>query len=134
MYGLDAISAANGWAMAIAGALIVMSGLSVLSFVISQLHKAAALLEKGSAKQLEKATVTKIEQKIPSSAHPVFNIDGARQALAPLATELGEDFDLKSLYEIATANDLPHVHLSIRSLRESSVIVPTAEGLYQWQG
>ncbi|MBW1726140.1 MAG: OadG family protein [Deltaproteobacteria bacterium] len=39
MYGLQAIAAYNGWAMALAGALIVFSGLVILSFVISQLHK-----------------------------------------------------------------------------------------------
>ena len=135
MYGLDAISAANGWAMAIAGALIVMTGLSVLSFVISQLHKVAGLLEKGleekSADQ-EKSTVEL--PKPPPVQHPVFDIDDARKALMPLAAELGEEFDLKFLYEIAAANDLPHIHLSIRNLRESGVIVPSGEGLYRWQG
>jgi hypothetical protein len=39
LYGIEAIEAANGWAMAIAGALIVMAGLAILSLVISQLHK-----------------------------------------------------------------------------------------------
>jgi len=39
LYGLQAIAAHNGWAMALAGALIVFSGLVILSFVISQLHK-----------------------------------------------------------------------------------------------
>jgi hypothetical protein len=135
VYGIDAISAANGWAMAIAGALIVMSGLSLLSFVISQLHKLAALLEKTSGKQSEKALARKTEKQIPSAVHPpAFNIDEAREAMAPLVSELGEDFELKLLYELAAANDLPHVHLSIRSLRESGVIAPTAEGLFRWQG
>lgn len=135
MYGLDAISAANGWAMAIAGALIVMAGLSVLSFVISQLHKVAGLLEKGFDKRPEKDRSPTIEPLIPAPViPPAFNVAEAKEALQPLAAEIGEDFELKLLYEIATANDLPHVHLSIRSLRESGVIVPTPEGLYRWQG
>ena len=45
MYGIQAINAHNGWSMAIAGALIVMSGLSILSLIISQLHKGLALME-----------------------------------------------------------------------------------------
>jgi hypothetical protein len=45
--------------MAIAGALIVMAGLTVLSFVISQLHKIAALLEKGVEKRPEKKQAVK---------------------------------------------------------------------------
>ena len=135
MYGLDAISAANGWAMAIAGALIVMTGLSVLSFVISQLHKIAGLLEKGLDKKSTDQEKTTAElPKPPPVQHPVFDIDEAREALVPLAAELGEEFELKLLYEIAEANDLPHVHLSIRNLRESGVIIPSGEGLYRWQG
>jgi hypothetical protein len=121
--------------MAIAGALIVMAGLSVLSFVISQLHKIAGLLEKGFDKRPEKDRAPKIESQIPAPViTPAFNIAEAKEAMEPLTAEIGEDFELKRLYEIATANDLPHVHLSIRSLRESGVIVPTSEGLYRWQG
>ena len=135
MYGLDAISAANGWAMAIAGALIVMTGLSVLSFVISQLHKIAGWLEKGIEKKSTDPERPAAElPKPPPVLHPVFDIDEAREDLMPLAAELGEEFELKLLYEMAVANDLPHVHLSIRNLRESGVIVPSGEGLYRWQG
>ena len=39
MYGLEAINDANGWAMAYTGAIIVFSGLVVLSFVVSQLNR-----------------------------------------------------------------------------------------------
>ena len=46
MLGLEAISAHNGWAMAITGTIIVMCGLSALAFIISQLHKIIALFEK----------------------------------------------------------------------------------------
>ncbi len=46
MYGLEAINAYNGWAMAITGPLIVMGGLSILSIIISQLHKVVALFDK----------------------------------------------------------------------------------------
>ena len=45
MFGLKAVSAHNGWAMAAAGAIIVMCGLSVLAFIISQLHKIVGLFE-----------------------------------------------------------------------------------------
>ena len=39
MFGIDNITQNNGWAMAAVGASIVFSGLVVLSFVISQIHK-----------------------------------------------------------------------------------------------
>ena len=50
MYGLEAINASNGWAMAITGPLIVISGLTILSIIISQLHKLVAIFDK-KAKQ-----------------------------------------------------------------------------------
>lgn len=134
MYGIDAISAANGWAMAIAGAIIVMIGLSVLAFVISQLNRVADLLETGFKKRPNIALPTTKEKGKPTPLNPPsFNIAEAKAALAPLAASLGENFELRRLYESAAVNDLPHVHLSIRSLRESDIIVPATDGLYRWQ-
>jgi hypothetical protein len=134
LYGLEAISAQNGWAMAIAGALIVMAGLTVLSLVISQLHKIAAFLEKGVEKRSEKKRVVKFaprEAVVPKP--PAFDIDEAQARLKPLAAELGEPFDLTNLYELANSGGLPHVHLSIRSLRECRVIVPAGEDRFVWR-
>jgi hypothetical protein len=134
LYGFDAISAHNGWAMAITGALIVMSGLAVLAFVISQLHKIAAFLEKGVEKRSAKRQAVKTAPKeavVPKP--PAFDIDEARARLKPLVAELGEPFELTNLYELANSVELPHVHLSIRSLRESGVIVPTGEDRFVWR-
>ncbi|MGB7920594.1 MAG: OadG family protein [Desulfobacterales bacterium] len=134
MYGLEAISAQNGWAMAIAGALIVMAGLAVLSFVISQLHKIAAFLEKRTEKRSEKkqaVIITPKEAVVPKP--PAFDIDEAQARLKPLVAELGESFELTNLYELANSGELPHVHLSIRSLRESGVIVPAGDGRFVWR-
>ena len=134
MYGLEAINANDGWAMAIAGALIVMSGLAVLSFVISQLHKVAALLEGGLKKRA--APKTADEPPPPTTAAPqppVFDLDRAKADLKPLADDLGETFELAGLYASANSCKLVHVHLSIRSLRESGVIVPAEEGRFTWR-
>ena len=134
MYGLEAISAQNGWAMAVAGALIVMAGLTVLSLVISQLHKIAAFLEKGAEKRSEKRQAVKTVPKeavVPKP--PTFDIDEAQTRLKPLVVELGESFELTNLYELANSGGLPHVHLSIRSLRESGVIVPAGDGRFVWR-
>lgn len=134
MYGLEAISAQNGWAMAIVGALIVMAGLAVLSLVISQLHKIAAFLEKRVEKRSEKkqaVIITPKEAVVPKP--PAFDIDEAQARLKPLVAELGEYFELTNLYELANSGELPHVHLSIRSLRESGVIVPAGDGRFVWR-
>lgn len=134
MYGLEAISAQNGWVMAVAGALIVMAGLTILSLVISQLHKIAAFLEKRVEKRSEKKQAVKTAPKeavVPKP--PAFDIDEAQARLKPLVAELGESFDLTNLYELANNGELPHVHLSIRSLRESGVIVPAGDGRFVWR-
>ena len=134
MYGLEAISAQNGWAMAVAGALIVMAGLTVLSFVISQLHKIAALLEKGVEKRSEKKQAVKnVPQEAVVRKPQGFDLDEAQTRLKPLAAELEEPFELKNLFERASSAELPHVHLSIRSLRESGVIVSAGEGRFVWR-
>jgi len=120
--------------MAITGVLIVMSGLAVLAFVISQLHKIAAFLEKGVEKRSAKRQAVKTAPKeavVPKP--PAFDIDEARARLKPLVAELGEPFELTNLYELANSVELPHVHLSIRSLRESGVIVPTGEDRFVWR-
>ena len=80
LYGFDAISAHNGWAMALAGALIVLSGLAVLSFVISQLHKVVALLEKRDEKPAEKPPAAKKPPK-PAAApqKPVLDVDAFKE-------------------------------------------------------
>jgi hypothetical protein len=120
--------------MAIAGALIVMAGLTVLSIVISQLHKIAAFLEKRVEKRSQKKQAVIITPKgavVPKP--PAFDIDEAQARLKPLAAELGESFELTNLYELANSGELPHVHLSIRSLRESGIIVPAEDGRFVWR-
>jgi hypothetical protein len=120
--------------MALAGALIVMSGLAVLSFVISQLHKVAALLEGGLKKRPAKEqAVEPLPQEPVAPQPPVFDLDGAKADLKLLAADLGETFELAELYTAANRGKLPHVHLSIRSLRESGVIVPAGEGRFAWR-
>lgn len=133
MYGFEAISAQNGWAMAITGSLIVMAGLAILSIVISQLQKIAALLEKGFQKRSDKTHAIKDRpQAIAVLKTPTLDLDEAQKRLEPLAAQLGDSFELQHLYELANSGDLPHVHLSIRSLRESGVIVPVGDGRYMW--
>lgn len=120
--------------MAITGALIVMAGLSVLSFVISQLHKVAALLEKGFIRRSDKPRKAKDRPQATAAIKPpTLDLHEARKRLEPLAAELGDSFELQHLYELANSSALPHVHLSIRSLRESGVIIPVGDGRFMWQ-
>ena len=132
MYGLAAISANNGWAMALAGALIVIAGLAVLAAVISQLQKIAGFIENRRTSAGSMDTAVAVETS-PRSEEPVCELDSAEDIYRPLAQELSDTFDLAELYDLAKRNDLPHVHLSIRSLRQCGIIISAGEGRFCWK-
>ena len=127
MIGLEAISAHNGWAMAITGTIIVMSGLSVLAFIISQLHKVIGLFE-----EKKKAA--------PKFVHPSVEFDilndpeTTARMYRPLTDGLGDSFHLIQLYRIFEKENLPHPHITISVLREAEYLLPAGEeGLYTWK-
>ena len=137
MYGLDAISHYNGWAMASAGALIVMTGLSVLSFIISQLHKVVDWpLGKGSHKVSEKeaAPTEKIAGPEDPSSAVCWPLDLPRTAerLKALTASLGDEFQLAELHSVFIQNDIPHPHLTINCLRDAGLLMPRGEGVFFW--
>jgi len=131
VYGLEAISAHNGWAMAFAGALIVISGLAVLSTVISQLHRVAALLERSPKGDVAAETEKPVKKSPPARA--AFSLETEFDAYRNLAVDLGDSFELQQLYEKAAAEQRPHVHLTIRTLREQGYLVADGQGKFSWQ-
>ena len=128
MYGIAAITAQNGWAMALAGALIVMFGLTALALVISQLKKLADFIEHRSSGPSLSEDATPTDKQLPS-----FDIDEIKVRYQLLAQQLGDSFELTRLYHLASDSGFPHVHLSIRSLRETGSLVPLGSGLFAWQ-
>ena len=137
LYGLEAIAAANGWAMALAGALIVLSGLTVLSIVISQLHKVVAVIKKEKVQSVESTPITEkfVESKDPATpidGTDLLSIEGATSAYKSLIDQLEAPFELKALYALGQANDYPHVHITIKSLRAAGLLIPKGGGLFNW--
>lgn len=134
MYGIEAINHYNGWAMAVTGGLIVMTGLAVLSGAISQLHKIIALIQKKPEQTVEDATATEQSghsaQFIPDTCPA--NIDEAAGQYQPLVGQLGTSFQLSELYELAQQYNFPHPHLTIRCLREKGILAPEGEGIFKW--
>ncbi len=137
MYGLNAISVHNGWAMAFAGALIVFSGLVVLSLVIAQLHKVLTFFEKKPADFQQDQETPDIEQP---EDKPGFllpkpfpeDINEIARLYKPLVEELGETFYLSELYEILRTNDFPHPHITLTALREAEILIPDGDGVFTW--
>jgi hypothetical protein len=137
LYGLKAITVHNGWAMAFAGALIVFSGLVVLSLVIAQLHKVLLFFEKRPVdvqNDLERPDIEPPEDKPGFLLPKPFpeDINEIVRLYKPLVEALGETFYLSELYEILRKNDFPHPHITLTALRESEILIPDGDGVFTW--
>ncbi len=130
--GFHLISASNGWAMALTGAIIVMIGLSGLALIISQLHRVLALFETKKTRQGNQPaqdSSTDVDIALDWLGEP----EAAARLCQVFTTPLGAAFKLTVLYKELERLDCPHPHLTIRSLRESGLLVPSGEGLFGWQ-
>lgn len=137
MFGIQNITSNNGWAMAAVGASIVFSGLIVLSFVISQIHKVLKLWDDRDKllSRFKKKVSTVDTQKIETLRYEerhLPSIEGLATTYRPLVEKLKEPFKLSQLFEIAKDNDLPHPHLSIQRLQEAEILVTQGDGTYKW--
>ena len=134
MYGIEAITANNGWAQALTGAIIVMTGLAILATVISILPKIINLF--GEDKSVP-ATKASDEKKKPISVNTnismLSNLKDAATLYTPIIESLGETFQLHELYRLFNESDIPHPHLTIKSLREAGYLLPIGEGLFTWK-
>jgi hypothetical protein len=134
--GIDAITANNGWAMALTGACIVMTGLSILSFVISQLHKIVALTEgkgKKHAISTPEPAPPEVVAELAAEIDLLDDLPAAARIYSSLTTDLGEAFPLAALHRIAQKENLPHPHITIMALRGAAFLAPVGEGNFTWK-
>jgi hypothetical protein len=144
VYGLDAISANNGWNIAALGITIVFTGLVLLSLAISQLHKVLTLWETKHLfyKQVkevwqkkrtrrtdddrflseEQTTEVVLPKSLKKSADQ-FNI---------LVLHLGEPFPLPKLLGLAIKRGLDQPHSTLNNLIQTKLIVPDKLGFFRW--
>ena len=132
MYGLAAIQQANGWAMAGAGACIVLIGLAVLSFLISMIRHLSNFFEakvQPPIEKISKDTKPKIivPEKLPD------DISAASTIYISLTDDLGEAFTLVDLHRKSKEVGLPHPHLSINRFRDAGILVSDGAGHFSWQ-
>lgn len=136
MYGFEAITAHNGWSMAIAGASIVFSGLVILSLAISQLHKLLTIWEnkKNFFNRNKQTSVNSTEEVLDLNLPERFpsDINEAARLYRPLVEKLGQPFQLVQLYEVSRKKGFPHPHLTISLLRQAKVLVPEGDGVFFW--
>jgi hypothetical protein len=134
LYGLEAISANNGWAMAIIGPLIVMSGLIILSIIISQLHKLVTIFDKKAKQTTEPPTKSKVKSKDEISVPKILPNDILEIAkiYQALIDKLEQPFELSDLYQVAAQNNFPHPILTVNRLRGAEILISEGEGLFIW--
>lgn len=130
MYGFEAISQNNGWAIAVTGACIVFSGLATLSLVISQLHKLVALLDRPPKVIVD--VVVEEEPQAPPRPECPMALEPTVARYLPLIEELEPEFDLADLYALAKRYHLPHPHLSIRCLQDAGKLQPLGDGIFRY--
>ena len=132
MYGLAAIQQANGWAMAGAGAGIVLIGLAVLSFLISMIPRLTGLFEEKPQPPAETAIKESKPEPIVPEKLP-DDIKAASTTYAALTEDSGDIFTLIDLHRKSKEVGLPHPHLSINRFRDAGILVPVGEGNFSWQ-
>jgi hypothetical protein len=133
VYGLEAIKAANGWEIALAGAFIVVSGLAVLAFIISLFPEIVRFMDRrknyATRPEFTKPQADVSEgQKVEAPRHLPEDIDAVVQIYTPLIRSLEQPFKLAELYRIAQTHDFPHPHLTIQALRAAGKLQPSSEG------
>ena len=132
MYGLAAIQQANGWAMAGAGAGIVLIGLTVLSFLISMIPRLTGLFEEKPQPPVETAAKeSKPEPVVPEKLPD--DIKAASTICEALTIDLGEAFTLIDLHRKSKELGIPHPHLSINRFRDAGILVSVGEERFSWQ-
>ncbi|MFZ0482277.1 MAG: OadG family protein [Desulfobacterales bacterium] len=137
MYGFHAISTHNGWAMALAGTLIVFSGLVILSTAISQIHKILLFFETKFAgfRNNHKIQENDEPEEQPESALPkIFpaELDEIARLYQPLLEEIGETFYLSDLYKLAREKHYPHPHITFTAFRDAKILIPYGDGVFSW--
>lgn len=123
--------------MAAVGAIIVFSGLVVLSFVISQLNKILSFWENliSNFKKNHQAKQTHELQGEDNSAVPhriPSDIKEAASYYSHLIEDLDQPFELTRLYEISQQKGFPHPHITISNFRQANILVPAGDGLFTW--
>jgi len=133
MFGIENITANNGWAMAVVGATTVFIGLVALSIVISQIHKILEVWENRNKQEALPA-----QPPPPQEKERVFQeqrLPTARELCSiyrPLVEQLKEPFQLVQLHEKTKEMDLPHAHLSIKCLQDADILVAQGDGTFIW--
>ncbi|MBF0200697.1 MAG: OadG family protein [Desulfamplus sp.] len=132
MYGLQAISASNGWAIAVVGITIVFTGLVLLSFFINQLHKILDIWDNRSDLTAWKENL--FRRKVPGPA--IISLTGEQKESARqfhmLVKKLDDAFPLPRLLKIAQVSGISLPHSNLAALIGTGIIKRGELGMFTW--
>jgi Na+-transporting methylmalonyl-CoA/oxaloacetate decarboxylase gamma subunit len=135
LYGLDAISAHNGWQLAALGILIVFTCLTLLFLAISQIHKVLEFWDKRDTyyKRIKKVWQRKHrpDTTTPDPALPKDVKESARQ-FKLLIKQMGEPFSLPKLIDFSKKCGFLRSYSNINSLLQAKLIIPDGKGYFRW--
>jgi len=131
MYGLEAISHNNGWAISVVGILIVFTGLVTLSMLIRIFPKIIGMIE---GTETPKPAVQKETNAQPKTPEPTIDssIKESVRQYQYLISWIGEPFSLPRLIELANKRGLVRPHATISKMIHASVIQPDGQGYFLW--
>ncbi|MDL2322249.1 OadG family protein [Desulfosarcina sp. OttesenSCG-928-B08] len=132
MYGLEAIQQGNGWVMAGLGATIVLTGLAVLSFLVSQIHRIVGLFE-ARKRRTEASPQSEAKPRAMAPEQMPDDIGEACVLCQDLTQELGATFDLAELHHQCKTAGVRDPHFWVSRFRDAGLIVSAGECLFSWK-
>jgi hypothetical protein len=135
LYGLENISAHNGWAISFVGITIVFTGLTLLSLSIAQLHKILNLWEnkdKYINNRNHKTSTSTLVEEPPKPGIPSEDFETVRQYKL-IVDRLEQPFSLPKLLDIAVKIGLDRPHSTINTFLVKKIIVSDGDGYFIWK-
>lgn len=138
-YGLAAIARHNGWEIVLLGMSIVFTGLSLLAFSISRLHRMLAFFERRTSflAKDKKALAVKLYKKaralpdsLPFTGTPEFRPAYLQYNL--LRESLPLPLSLPRLLGLAEKRGVFRCHAVLADLLRAGVLQADGEGFYTW--
>lgn len=134
MYGLEAIQQGNGWVMAGLGATIVLTGLAVLSFLVSRIRHIVGMLEiKEKDVPVAPPEEPAESPRIAAPEQMPDDIGAAFLLCQDLTQELGEAFCLEDFHRHCKQIGISDPHFMANNFRDAGLLVPAGECLFSWK-
>jgi Na+-transporting methylmalonyl-CoA/oxaloacetate decarboxylase gamma subunit len=133
MIGLVAIQQANGWVIAGIGVCIVLTGLSVLAFLVTLLPRLCGEREKKATPREDPPAEKEAPKVVLAPERVPEDLAAASMVYKDWTQDLGETFSLVDLHRKCNEIKLPHPHLSISRFREAGFLVSCGDGRFSWR-